>query len=421
MKINLLGTFNNLDEVWQKYPEGGREGDYITVGGIDIEWNKYTNNWGDEGSESSTTRPTTTYDGDVNVNGDLRIGGRLISDTLNNYATKEALNDVKEIVKSDEELLLFLEENGYKPNSDNDGDSGSEDSGGEGDSSTESIDIMGGVIVDNNTIVKKDNGNGDVVLQINTDNPANYVPVDGVTIVYDSENGYFKAIGGSSSEGEGEGSGEGGGGGITTEQLTSILSSYAKKTDALKNPYALTWSGNSSGSYDGSNTANIKIPTTLPASDVSAWAKASKKPTYTASEVGALSEDGGTIDGDLAITGDLAVGGHIASLTTSDARLKQNIRKFSATEILESMGGVYEYEYTAEEVEKNPHNAGTHRGFIYQNVAKSQMADMAIKREDDYGAVNYLHTDYLALLAAVNLELIKRVETLEKLLNEKSA
>ena len=29
-------------------------------------------------------------------------------------------------------------------------------------------------------------------------------------------------------------------------------------------------------------------PTTLPASDVSAWAKASTKPTYTATEVGAL-------------------------------------------------------------------------------------------------------------------------------------
>lgn len=420
MKINLLGTFNNLDEVWQKYPEGGREGDYITVGGIDIEWNKYTNNWGDEGSESSTTRPTTTYDGDVNVNGDLRIGGRLISDTLNNYATKEALNDVKEIVKSDEELLLFLEENGYKPNSDNDGDSGSEDSGGEGDSSTESIDIMGGVNVDNNTIVKKDNGNGDVVLQINTDNPTRYVPVDGVTIVYDSENGYFKAIGGSSGEGEGEGSGEGGGGGITTEQLTSILSSYAKKTDALKNPYALTWSGNSSGSYDGSSTANIKIPTTLPASDVSAWAKASKKPTYTASEVGALSEDGGTIDGDLTVTGNFKAS-HITSLSTSDERLKKNIRPFSALEILASMGGVWQYEYQPGEVARDAKNAGTHIGFIYQNVEKSLMSGMCEKRKDEYGALNYHHSDYLALLAACNLELAKRVEMLEEMLNERKA
>lgn len=33
------------------------------------------------------------------------------------------------------------------------------------------------------------------------------------------------------------------------------------------------------------------FPSSLPASDVSEWAKASEKPSYTASEVGALSED----------------------------------------------------------------------------------------------------------------------------------
>lgn len=36
----------------------------------------------------------------------------------------------------------------------------------------------------------------------------------------------------------------------------------------------------------GSNTGDQAIPTTLPASDVSAWAKAATKPTYTATEVG---------------------------------------------------------------------------------------------------------------------------------------
>ncbi|MFI3135535.1 MAG: hypothetical protein QX197_02035 [Methylococcaceae bacterium] len=36
----------------------------------------------------------------------------------------------------------------------------------------------------------------------------------------------------------------------------------------------------------GTNTGDQVIPTTLPASDVSAWAKAATKPTYTATEVG---------------------------------------------------------------------------------------------------------------------------------------
>ena len=51
------------------------------------------------------------------------------------------------------------------------------------------------------------------------------------------------------------------------------LSSYAKKTD---------------------------IPTSLPASDVSAWAKESNKPTYTASEVGALASTTTHLSGDIA-------------------------------------------------------------------------------------------------------------------------
>lgn len=37
--------------------------------------------------------------------------------------------------------------------------------------------------------------------------------------------------------------------------------------------YPLTWSGYSSGSFDGSVSANIVIPTTLPANDVYTWAK----------------------------------------------------------------------------------------------------------------------------------------------------
>ena len=43
------------------------------------------------------------------------------------------------------------------------------------------------------------------------------------------------------------------------------------------------------------------FPTSMPASDVSAWAKAANKPTYTASEVGAVSKIGDTMTGDLKI------------------------------------------------------------------------------------------------------------------------
>lgn len=45
------------------------------------------------------------------------------------------------------------------------------------------------------------------------------------------------------------------------------------------------------------------IPTSLPASDVYSWAKAATKPTYTASEVGALSEGGGIVRGVVTLSG----------------------------------------------------------------------------------------------------------------------
>lgn len=44
------------------------------------------------------------------------------------------------------------------------------------------------------------------------------------------------------------------------------------------------------------------IPTTLPASDVYSWAKASTKPSYTAGEVGALATSGGTVTGTLILS-----------------------------------------------------------------------------------------------------------------------
>lgn len=127
-----------------------------------------------------------------------------------------------------------------------------------------------------------------------------------------------------------------------------------------------------------------------------------------------LKKSGGTISGDLTVSGTFKAT-HITSLSTSDERLKENIRDFSALDMLNSMGGVWKYEYSPEEVERDPLNEGTHIGFIYQNVMKSQMKDICIERKDGFGALNYNNTDYLALLAACNLELHSRVVELERI------
>jgi len=52
-----------------------------------------------------------------------------------------------------------------------------------------------------------------------------------------------------------------------------------------------------------------RLTNSRPASDVSSWAKASTKPSYTASEVGAVSTSGGTISGNLAVTGSITKAG----------------------------------------------------------------------------------------------------------------
>ena len=77
-------------------------------------------------------------------------------------------------------------------------------------------------------------------------------------------------------------------------------------------------------SYVGTGTTDVTVnlpayPTTLPASDVYAWAKQPTKPTYTAAEVGALTQatadgrylqlSGGTMSGDITMTGHALVWG----------------------------------------------------------------------------------------------------------------
>lgn len=114
MKINLLGSFSSLDEVWAQYPEGGREGDYVIIGSTEIEWNKYTHNWGGEGSESSSVRPATLFDGSVIINGSLSIGGSINADALNKYALKtELVKLTPERVASEEDMQNKIDTGAY--------------------------------------------------------------------------------------------------------------------------------------------------------------------------------------------------------------------------------------------------------------------------------------------------------------------
>lgn len=272
--------------------------------------------------------------------------------------------------------------------------------------------------------------------------------VDGDTII--KENGVLVAVGrtgdgGSSGDGditdedvvfcvidEDDDGSTGDGGGISDEALQEVLKDYVKIENlptALPNPKALsfgskTYNGSSAVTLTASDLGAITSHQTIykltfaagKFSETSFTANSAKKTVNIPSSVSHLT--GGTLDGDLVINGDLQAD-HVTSLSTSDERLKKNIREFSATEILQSMGGVKQYEYTSDEVKRNPANAGTHIGFIYQNVEKSQMADkMCVTREDGYGAINYLSSDYQALLAAVILEQAEEIRQLKEIIKK---
>lgn len=114
------------------------------------------------------------------------------------------------------------------------------------------------------------------------------------------------------------------------------------------------------------------------------------------------------------VTGDAFISGQLAHALTSDRRLKRNIRKFSAAKYLRSLGGVFEFEYIDEEVARDKYYKGTHLGFIYQNVKGSRLTGLCIERENGFGALNLLHSDYLALLGAAATEHEDRIHTLER-------
>ena len=72
-----LGEFPSIGAVWLRYPLGGREGDYVTIGGVRHVWNKYRMCWGDVTELVKDARGKTIIDGDLDVYNDVSIGGFL--------------------------------------------------------------------------------------------------------------------------------------------------------------------------------------------------------------------------------------------------------------------------------------------------------------------------------------------------------
>ena len=131
-------------------------------------------------------------------------------------------------------------------------------------------------------------------------------------------------------------------------------------------------------------------------------------------DVGNVAIGGTSADEKLHVYGNILATGGVTAQNTSDRRLKENIRDFDAISILRGMGGVHAYEYVDTEVARDTRYAGTHYGFIYQNVEGSELEKMCLKREDGYGTLNYLDPNLISVVAGGVLSLDDRVKLLEQ-------
>lgn len=114
------------------------------------------------------------------------------------------------------------------------------------------------------------------------------------------------------------------------------------------------------------------------------------------------------------LSGNLLIKGAITMYYSSDERLKKNIRKVNASEVLMSLGGIWQYEYIDSEVQKNSVYDGTHFGLIYQNVKGKSLDKMCHKREDGMGALNYVDADFISIIAGATMENISEVEQVKR-------
>lgn len=109
-RLNYLGEYPTLDAVWEAIPEGGYEGDYVTILGEVYDWNIYTFNWGDAGDvEQDPARPNQEFPHDVTIDYNLTVAGPIrahaIFARLRGTADHSKTSDVAETAKTAEYAL----------------------------------------------------------------------------------------------------------------------------------------------------------------------------------------------------------------------------------------------------------------------------------------------------------------------------
>ena len=105
-------------------------------------------------------------------------------------------------------------------------------------------------------------------------------------------------------------------------------------------------------------------------------------------------------------TGNVLAQGGVTAYTTSDRRLKTNIKAVDSMKIIRSLGGTWQFDYK---------DSGEHGiGFIAQSVKESALKSMVYTNADGYMKLNYLDTRLIALALGAAVQVDDKVERLKK-------
>ena len=105
-------------------------------------------------------------------------------------------------------------------------------------------------------------------------------------------------------------------------------------------------------------------------------------------------------------TGNVLAQGGVTAYTTSDRRLKANIKAVDSMRIIRSLGGTWQFDYK---------DSGEHSiGFIAQSVKGSVLRNMVYADTKGYLKLNYLDTRLIALAFGAAVQVDDKVERLKK-------
>ena len=117
-----------------------------------------------------------------------------------------------------------------------------------------------------------------------------------------------------------------------------------------------------------------------------------------------------TPDRNATFSGNVLAHGGVTAYTTSDRRLKTNIKQVDSMQIIRSLGGTWQFDYK---------DSGEHGiGFIAQSVKDSALKSLVYTNADGYLKLNYLDTRLIALALGAAVQVDDKVERLKKRVRE---